>query len=286
MEIRIGHIVIGVVLFFALVGLILSIEKIDPGYAGVVYSASGGVEENVLSQGWHFVAPWKKVTEYPVSTETVYLTKAKRDGSDEDESFDISTKDGKNVNVDVVYSFHMNPDKLPYIYTKFRGQDADLVSKGFMKDRLKEAIQEVSTSYDVMQVYGEKRSELNSRVYDQFKESLAEHGIVIETFNFASIRPDKDSMKAIQEKVDAKQSLETMKVQKEQAQVQAEKKKIEAEGLAKAKLIEAEAEAKANKMIRESINKDLVDFKFTEKWDGKLPKVTGGGNILDLKGLK
>ena len=143
------------------------------GIRRVVYSPNGGVEEDVLNQGWHMIAPFKRVTEYPVSTETVYLSK---EGDDGDHSFDISTKDGKNVNVDVVYSYHMDPEKLPAIFTKFRGQESDLIEAGFMKDRLKEAIQEVTTQYDVMEVYGEKRSELNRKVYEKFRDSLSPTG--------------------------------------------------------------------------------------------------------------
>lgn len=32
------------------------------------------VQEETLDQGWHVVAPWKRVTEYPVSTELAYYT--------------------------------------------------------------------------------------------------------------------------------------------------------------------------------------------------------------------
>ena len=81
-----------------LVLLALSFTRIEPGYAGVVYNPSGGVEGKVLGQGWHLVLPWKKVTSYPVSTETVYLSKDDSDG--DNTSFDVSTKDGKLVNVD------------------------------------------------------------------------------------------------------------------------------------------------------------------------------------------
>ena len=198
---RVGAAVVGVALVLIVILAFLMIARIEPGFAGVVYSPSGGVEEDVLNQGWHIIAPFKRVTEYPVSTETVYLSK---DGDDGDHSFDISTKDGKNVNVDVVYSYHMDPEKLPAIFTKFRGQESDLIEAGFMKDRLKEAIQEVTTQYDVMEVYGEKRSELNRKVFEKFRDSLAPHGIIVETFNFSAIRPDKESLKAIQEKVNAK----------------------------------------------------------------------------------
>lgn len=276
---RVGAIVVGAALLLIVILSFLMLSRIEPGFAGVVYSPNGGVEKEVLSQGWHVIAPFKRVTEYPVSTETVYLSK---EGEDEDNSFDISTKDGKNVNVDVVYSYHMTPEKLPSIFTKFRGQESDLIEAGFMKDRLKEAIQEVTTQYDVMEVYGEKRSELNRRVFEKFRDSLKPHGIIVETFNFSAIRPDRESLKAIQEKVNAKQRLETLKVQREQAKVQAEKLKIDAKGKAEAKVIEAKAQAKANRILRKSLSPVLVQYETVKRWNGQLPIVTGGKAILNL----
>nr|MBO2496992.1 hypothetical protein [Bacillota bacterium] len=276
---RVGAAVVGVALVLIVILAFLMIARIEPGFAGVVYSPSGGVEEDVLNQGWHIIAPFKRVTEYPVSTETVYLSK---DGDDGDHSFDISTKDGKNVNVDVVYSYHMDPEKLPAIFTKFRGQESDLIEAGFMKDRLKEAIQEVTTQYDVMEVYGEKRSELNRKVFEKFRDSLAPHGIIVETFNFSAIRPDKESLKAIQEKVNAKQRLETLKVQREQAKVQVEKLKIEAQGKAEAKVIEAKAQAEANRILRASLSPVLVQYETVKRWNGQLPMMTGGNAMLNL----
>ena len=72
----------GIVLI-ALVALIFFFSctyKINPGYSGVIYNMNGGIEDDTLGQGFHVVSPWKKVIEYPVSTETVYYTKSDDDG--------------------------------------------------------------------------------------------------------------------------------------------------------------------------------------------------------------
>ena len=103
--------VVGVALFLF---VCFCTTKIDAGYGGVVYSMNGGVEDDALSQGWHVVSPFKTITEYPISTETVYLSRDKKEGSSDDDSFFISTKDGKNVNVDVSYSYRMDFERLSY----------------------------------------------------------------------------------------------------------------------------------------------------------------------------
>lgn len=53
-----------------------------------------------------------------------------------------------------------------------------------------------------------------------------------------------------------------------------------AESDAKSKIIKAEAEAEANSKISKSLTDEVLKSKFYEKWDGKLPKVTGNGSVI------
>lgn len=87
-----GVIMVGIGLVIA-VGLIaMSVKVIEQGHAGVVYNRSTGVEKETLGQGWHLVSPFKRVTEYPVSTETVRV-----------KNFNVQTKDGKPLAVSLSY---------------------------------------------------------------------------------------------------------------------------------------------------------------------------------------
>lgn len=284
-------VIAGVIIVFTFIMGITCLEKVDAGFAGVVYNMSGGVEDKALSQGWHIVSPFKKVIEYPVSTETVYLSRDKKEGSKDDESFNISTKDGKMVNVDIAYSYRMDFDKLPKIFTKFRGRKADDIADGYVRDRLKESCNVISTTMNVQDVYGEKRQELNDKVYKRFSNQLKDVGILIETFSFTRIEPDENSLKAIQAKVDAMQIAERMKIEKEQAEIQAEKKTIdaqgvknakiiEAEGIAESNLIEAKAQAEANRMLNESLSDKVIQYEFIKEWDKKLPQVMGSNDLM------
>ena len=59
----VGAVAAGVVVAACVIGGIMSIERIPAGYVGIIYNANGGVEDETLAQGWHIVAPWKKVRE-------------------------------------------------------------------------------------------------------------------------------------------------------------------------------------------------------------------------------
>ena len=46
--------------------------------------------------------------------------------------------------------------------------------------------------------------------------------------------------------------------------------------------IEAEVQTDANKKVAKSISDELIDYQKIEKWNGKLPTVTGGNAIVNL----
>ena len=57
----IGATLAGIVIIGGVVFATTSIEKIPAGYAGVVYSMSGGVQDELMSQGWHMRSLQKRL---------------------------------------------------------------------------------------------------------------------------------------------------------------------------------------------------------------------------------
>lgn len=281
-----------VIMGIALAGMLMCVTRIGPGYAGVIYNMDGGIEDETLSQGFHVVAPWKHVSEYPISTETVYYTKNSVDGDDKDKKTDksvnVNTKDGKQVNVSVTYAYHMDVEKLPTVYAKFRGQDIKAIESGYMKNALYEALNNVTSQYSLMELVGDKRPEINQKIFETFRDDLSDYGIVIETFNLSDVVPDEATATAIQNVVNAQNALQQAKIEKQQAEVEAEKARVAAKGKADAALIEAEGQAKANEKLQQSLTSGVLQQRAIEKWNGELPKIGGnsGGFILGADFLK
>lgn len=70
-----------------------------------------------------------------------------------------------------------------------------------------------------------------------------------------------------------------------QAQAEADVQKIEADAKAYMITVQAEAEAKANKEIAESLNDQMIKYQMISKWDGKLPSVASGSNVIGFPSL-
>lgn len=300
----IGGVALALALIIAFVGCIICIERVPTGYVGVVYNMNGGVDGEVLSQGWHLVSPTKKVTTYSIGLEQSYLTSEDIGDSPKDESFSIPTSDGKTVNVNLEFSYRFDEERVAETFTTFKGKSGETIKDTFIKPKVMAWTQEVSANYPVTDIFGDKRTQINAELDVYLREKFDQYGIIIDTVNFTDISVDDETAAAIQKKVTAQQELELATIEAETAQIQAQKDKevariaaekdkevaqiaaekaiIEAEAKAEAVRIAAEAEAEANKKIAGSLTSELIEKIKYEQWNGEMPKVSGGTSIVDV----
>lgn len=298
----IGAFILAVLIFGGLILGIACTERIPTGYVGVVYNMSGGVDGEVLSQGFHVVAPTKKVTTYSIGLEQSYLSSEDVGDSPKDESFNIPTSDGKTVRVNLEFSYRFDSERVSETFTMFKGKSGESIKETFIKPKVMAWTQEVSAKYPVTDIFGDKRTAINAELDVYLREKFAPYGIIIDTVNFTDISVDSETAAAIQKKVNAQQELELANIEAETARIQAEKDKevariaaekdkevaminaekeiITAQAKAEALLIAAEAEAEANRKIAESLTKELLEMLKYERWNGQLPRVAGSNGTF------
>lgn len=291
----VGAVVIAVFIIVGLIWLATCAVKIPVGYEGVVFSMSNGAKDKTLSQGWHMTSPTERVKLFTISNEQLILTQDKREGSDEDDSFYVSTADNASIKISFQMSYRFNQENLVDTYKKFKGMDGEDIVNKRVRTVLKSRVSEVTTDYTMMDIYSGNRSEINGKLTEYLTEKFEkEFGIDVIDCSIIDAHPDENLKKAINAKVEALQAKEqaqaeqqSIKVQAEtakiEAQAKAERELIEAQAEADKKLIEAEAEAKANQIINDSITDKMLKQQMINKWDGKLPKVSGSSDtIIDI----
>lgn len=258
----IGGIIVGVGLIVAIICLALSVERIPVGYQGVVYSMNGGVKNETLSQGWHIVAPTKKVKEFTISNEQLLLTKDKREGSKANESFKVSTSDDASIAISFQMTYKFDEGKLIDTYKKFRGMDGEMIVDSRVKSVLKSKVSEVTTDYSMMDIYSGNRSEINNKITkylnDEFEDA---YGIRVLDASIIDVHPDDQLKEAINNRVTALQRKQQAMAEQETAKVEAETKLIEAQNKADIKMKEAQAEADSNRLVAGSITPELIQMK-------------------------
>ncbi len=251
--------------FLAILGfiiLLMCITKIPQGHVGVVYSVNG-VKEDTKSPGWHLTAPFDKVNKYPTKTQTHKY-----------KDLNVATSDGKNLQMDIDVSYKVDATKAVDLFNRFGSADIEELEKGYLRSRVQDNVRQSVSKYSVIDAFGVKTGQIKKDTLDSLNDNLEKQGFVIEDIALSSPKADKNTQKAIDERVKANQELERTKVDKEIAKENAKKKEVEAKG-----------EKKANDIRSKSLTDEVLQQQLIEKWDGKQPiQIGGDGTIVDVTG--
>lgn len=255
----IGGVIAALAIIIGVLGGILCLERVPTGYVGVVYSMNGGVQDEVLTQGWHIVSPTKKVKEFTVGNEQLVLSKDARDGSEGDDSFAVATADNANIDISFQMSYRYDINRVVDTYKNFKGMSgADIVNTR-VRTVLKAKISEITTDRTMMDLYSGNRNEVNALLTEFLNRELGEQfGIEVIDASIIDVHPDAQLQKTIADRVTALQKKQQAEAEQETIAVQNETKLMQARAEAEAKQIAADAEAKANKVIADSITDSLL----------------------------
>jgi regulator of protease activity HflC (stomatin/prohibitin superfamily) len=271
---RVLGVIVGLVL--ALVLLPTMVTYVNPGYVGIViHRAGGGVDKTPLGPGLHMKNPLTTgIVEYPVFMQTLVLTKSSSEGSLLNDEINVNSKEGQPISLDVSMSFELDQDKAPGLYTTFR-RDIQSIQHGYVKQSIRQALQEVIGNEEIAAVIGPKKAEAVNQTQALLSQRLAQYGIVVKQFTINELRAPQAVIEAINQKNVMQQQSLTAQNELQKNTFQAQGDSIKAAGQAKAILSLAESQAKANELLSRSITPNLVQYEMAKRWDGKMPQVSG-----------
>lgn len=249
-----------------------SCAKVEPGYIGIkVYMLGGskGVDHEVLGVGRYWIGVNEHLYTFPVFQQNYNWTKSHTEGSPTDESITFQTKEGMAVNADFGISYSIDPAKVSTLFQKYR-KGIDEITNIFLRNAVRDSINEVSSTMSVEEVYGEKKAYLLKTVQEKVSKEVKEIGVNIDKiYLIGEMRLPSTVLGALNAKIQATQDALRVKNEVEQAKAQAEKEIAIAEGVAKANHIKAS-----------SLSDNLIRWEAVQKWDGKLPQVSSSSGIF------
>jgi regulator of protease activity HflC (stomatin/prohibitin superfamily) len=262
------------------------VAYIEPGHVGIVIRrGGGGVDAAPLGPGFHLRNPlMTQINEYPTFMQTLVLTRESNEGSPNNDEINVNSVEGQPLSLDISMSFELRPDKVPSLYTTFR-TDIQTIQHGFIKQAIRQSLQEVVGNEEIAQILGPKKAEVVTRTQTLLQKRLDPYGIEVKQFTLNEFRAPKAVMDAISLKNVMQQQALTAQNELQKNTFQAQGDSIKAAGRAKAILTEAEAQAKANELLSRSITGSLVQYEMAKRWNGQMPQVTGGAMpMLQLPG--
>lgn len=246
--------------------LVTSISVIDVGNVGVQYSASG-VKDEVLTQGWHLMSPFVSVKQFPISQQQIVFSNDPADYNEKehpDWSIDAPANGG-TVKINLTVNYNFISDRVVELYKRFNGMDGQAIVESRVQNSIVAYVKEVTPQFTVMDIYSDKKSEVNAAITEYLNEKLTEeYGINVISALVIDVQLDDTLMQKVRAKEQAKQDAEIAELEKQTAIAQAETDKVKAQTEADIKMIEAQAEADANKIISDSITPNLIAMEEVE----------------------
>ena len=259
-------------------GLLFSWKVIEPGYTGIKINrlVNKGVTREDIVTGFIFYNPIQTaVVIYPTFIQRVAWTHDKAEGKAVNEELTFNTKDSVPVNIDVAVSYQLDAARVPEFYTKFRADNIDSFTHGFLRDTTRNIVANIGSEYSFDEVNGTKKEEFLQRTGKLLNETVRQFGVNVQQFGLiGSLRPPQALLDAVNAKTQAIQK--SIQVENEVRAAQAEAKK---------KIAIAEGEAAANRALASSLDPRLLEWEKLKimrdqvaKWNGKMPDVFAGGS--------
>lgn len=258
--------IVGVIIALAVIAggayCALSLTKVEQGEVGVVYSMKGGVKEDTLGPGFHFVGPFDKVSDFPVSQQQLVLSNNAADFNkeklDQDTHVDAPA-DGGMVKMNMTINYNFIPEKVTSLYERFNGMEGDQIVESKVKNSILAYIKEVTPQFSVMDIYSDKRAEVGQAITEYLNSKLnEEYGINVSSALIIDVQLDEELQAKVQAKEQAKQDAEKAELDKQTALAQGEAAKAKAEADKAVTITNAEAEAEANRIKAASITDELI----------------------------
>src|SRR5689334_594494 len=159
------------------------VTYVNPGYVGIViHRAGGGVDSKPLGPGLHLRNPLTTgIEEYPIFMQTLVLTKGATEGSPNNDEINVNSREGQPLSLDVSMSFELNADSAPHLYTSFR-RDIASIQHSYVKQTIRQALQEVIGNEEIAAVIGPKKAEAVSQAQKRISADLSQYGFIVKQF--------------------------------------------------------------------------------------------------------
>jgi regulator of protease activity HflC (stomatin/prohibitin superfamily) len=198
------------------------------------------------------------------------------------------SSDAQPMEIAMTIQYQILSDKVVDIATQYGKLD---ILQNRIESVAIERVKSVLSAHKAMDIIA-KRATISPEVETAIKELIGDEyyvnvtTVVLDNIDFSDAfeQAVEDKMIAEQAKLKADYDNET-KVAKARADAEAKLKAAQAQidiakAEAEARMIAAEGEAKANEIVSASITDKILEKNTIEKWDGKLPVVSGNGEYM------
>lgn len=243
----IGGILLLIVLFF-----VFCFRTVDAGKVGII--TRFGEVNRVAESGIALKLPW------PIER----LDKMEIRVQKEEQDATAATSDLQDANAKLALNYSLDNDTALKVYKEL-GKD---YKERVVIPALQESFKSAAADYTAPQLITE-RTAVKGKAYEIIRDRLSKYGIRVVDLNIVNFSFSADYSKAVEDVQVANQNVAKAKQELETVKVNAQKDIQAAQGA-----------AEAQRLQQQTLTPQLLQKQAIEKWDGKLPTTTAGGETL------
>ena len=232
-----------VVLLVVVVLIFVSKSSINIGYgeAGVLFKTFGGgvvTDEPALGEGFHIIAPWKKVYIYNVKQQEVFESKMQ-----------VLSSYGLEISLDISVLYQPKVEELGLLH-KTKGENYLNI---IIIPQIRAVARSVVGRYTPEQLYSTKRDAIQNEIYEETKKVVENQHVQLNAVLVRDVTLPIAIREAIERKLNQEQEALEYEFRIEKARQEAERQRIDAEG-----------KATANRILSASLTQKILQEKGIE----------------------
>ena len=243
-----------IIVLVVLLPLLSAFGTVGAGERGVLLQF-GAVQDKVFEEGLYLKVPFvQEVVKMDVKIQKDEIPAS------------AASKDLQIVTSRIALNYHLDPNSVNKIWQEVgKNYNSRIIAPS-----IQEAVKAESAKFTAEELIT-KREEVKEQIKTNLAARLLERFIIVDEFNII----DFEFSKAFNEAIEAKVTAEQLKLKADRdldrIKIEADQKIAEARGKAEAIRIEAQA-------LRQ--NAQVVELRWIEKWDGKVPTYWGDASPL------
>ena len=219
-----------------IIGSLLRI--VPPGSVGVQVLFGRVLTNATLNEGLNIVNPFVDLEIMTIRTQAYTMSIATEEGQRYgDDAITSLTKDGLEVAMDLTVWYHLDAAEAANVFQKI---GKDYIEK-IVRPAARTAIRNTTVKYNAVEIYSEKREEVQTDITERLRIDYQDRGIILEKVLLRNIKLPAKVKNAIEAKLEAEQDAQKMEFVLLKETKEAERKKIEAAGIAEAQRIIAQS---------------------------------------------
>ena len=253
-----------IVIIMIVGGIIImnSFAIVPAGHRGVLLTFGAVDVTQSLEEGIHGKTPFVQ--------EILPIEVRKRIFAD---SASSASKDLQDVSTSITVEYIISPESVQLLWKKIGGD----FERRIISPAIDEVTKQVTATYNAEELVT-KRPLVKDDIQREIKKRLATNDLLLTELSITDFKFSKLFTDAIESKVEAEQNALKAENILKQIQVEAQQNEAKAIGDANANIARANGEALAITTINQALlsSPEYMEWLKTQKWNGELPRVTGG----------